>query len=86
MNELEKRYLDRLEKFFNKPMLSKIDIADFCDVSLGSVNNMMGNSDNSNEIKLKYMKFGNDKRSGIKIFIDDFAMYLARIDTHNETQ
>ncbi len=88
MNEKENKHMERLEKYFNRPMLSKDDVANFLNMSLGGVNNIMDNSEVSeiqsiDDVKLKYLKFRSDKRGGVKIFTEELGKYLAKVDEFN---
>jgi predicted XRE-type DNA-binding protein len=77
MNLKTEIHLERLKQCFkNKQMLSKADIATYLNISVSSVNNLMIN----NESKLSYLKLGDNKRAGVKIHIDDFAIFLESIE------
>ena len=74
-----KKYLNRLEKIFeSKQMLNKDDIAEYLDVSISSVSNLMMNEN------LSYIKLGNGKKSSVRVYVEDFAEYLSSVDVKDE--
>lgn len=77
MNKNEEMQLNRLIKIYDNQMLTKEDIADYLNISLGGVSNLMDKGE------LLYLKLSQDKKSSVRIYIDDFARYLAKLDSNN---
>ena len=77
MNEKEMMQLNRLNKIFNTQMLTKENVANYLNISLSSVSNLMEKGE------LVSIKLSHEKRSSVRICIEDFARYLAKLDLDN---